>query len=61
MSDVQFFQTRMGRTFYEHTMPELVREIKKLNDLLQKLVESSLEEKGIDDPAGAGGLMNEEK
>ena len=59
MSDVQFFQTRMGRTFYEHTMPELVREIKKLNELLQKLVEASLEEN--DKPAGAGGPMNEEK
>jgi len=45
MSDVQFFQTRMGRTFYEHTMPELVREIKKLNELLQKLLEASLDEK----------------
>jgi len=61
MSDVQFFQTRMGRTFYEHTMPELVREIKKLNELLQKLIEASLEKKGIDEPAGAGGSINEEK
>jgi len=61
MSDVQFFQTRMGRTFYEHTMPELVCEIKKLNELLQKLVESSLEEEEIDEPARAGGPLNEEK
>ena len=61
MSDVQFYQTRMGRTFYEHTMPELVREIKKLNELLQKLIEASLNEKENDKPAGAGGPMNEEK
>ena len=61
MSDVQFFQTRMGRTFYEHTMPELLREIKKLNELLQKLVEAPLKEKENDEPVGAGGPMNEEK
>ena len=35
---VQFFQTRMGRQFYEHTMPELVRQLERLNELLDRLV-----------------------
>lgn len=26
----------MGRTFFEHTMPALVRELKKLNENLEK-------------------------
>lgn len=39
MSDVQFFQTRIGRQFYEVTVPELVRQITRLNDLLALLVE----------------------
>lgn len=30
MSDVPFHATRMGRTFYEHTMPELVKAINRL-------------------------------
>ena len=39
MSDVQFFQTKMGRTYYEATLPNLVREIHRLNDLLALAVE----------------------
>ncbi len=39
MSEVQFFQTAMGRTYYERTMPALVAELARLNDLLAKLVE----------------------
>jgi hypothetical protein len=35
----QFFETRMGRQFFEVTMPELVREIHRLNDLLALGVE----------------------
>lgn len=30
----QFHQTRMGQRFFEHTMPELVRQLTRLNDLL---------------------------
>ena len=36
MSGVPFHQTRMGQRFYEHTMPELVRQLTRLNDLLEK-------------------------
>ena len=38
-SEPQFFQTRMGRTYYEHTMPEITKQLTRLNDLLQRLIE----------------------
>ncbi len=38
MSEPKFFQTRMGQRFYEHTMPELVRQLERLNELLERLV-----------------------
>ena len=39
MSGPQFFETRMGRQYYEVTLPELVRELHRLNDLLALGVE----------------------
>ncbi len=39
-NEVQFYQTRMGRQFYEVTVPELVRQIARLNDLLALAVEA---------------------
>src|SRR5690606_16226820 len=33
-----FFRTRMGQTFYEATMPSLVRELARLNQNLERLV-----------------------
>ena len=39
-NEVQFYQTRMGRQFYEVTVPELVRQITRLNDLLALAVEA---------------------
>ena len=39
MSEIKFFQTRMGRQYYEVTMPELVRQITRLNDLLALAIE----------------------
>ncbi len=38
MSEPKFFQTRMGQRFYEHTVPELVRQLARLNDLVERLV-----------------------
>jgi hypothetical protein len=38
MTDTPFHQTAMGRDFYERTIPALVREISRLNDLLAKVV-----------------------
>jgi len=36
MSDVPFHRTQMGHRFFEHTMPELVRQLARLNDLLER-------------------------
>ena len=33
----EFFMTAMGRTYYEHTMPALVRELARLNGLLERV------------------------
>lgn len=41
-NDIQFFQTRMGKTYYETTLPGILREIHRLNDLLALLVETQL-------------------
>jgi uncharacterized alpha-E superfamily protein len=36
---VEFFQTVMGRQFYDGTMPALVTQIKRLNDNIEKIGE----------------------
>ncbi len=38
MSETKFFQTRMGQRFYEGTAPELVKQLTRLNELLERLV-----------------------
>ena len=35
--EVPFHLTGMGRQFFERTMPDLVRELSRLNDNLEKL------------------------
>ena len=47
---VQFFQTRMGRQFYEHSVPELARQLRRLNDLLERLLVEIAPE-GKNDPS----------
>ena len=37
MSETPFFKTRMGHQFYERTMPELVKQLERLNELLERL------------------------
>ena len=39
MSETPFYKTRMGHTFYEATMPKLVEQLTRLNDLLERLAE----------------------
>ena len=39
MSETPFYNTRMGHRFYESTMPALVKQLERLNDLLERLVE----------------------
>ena len=38
MSDTPFHHTRMGHTFYEGTMPSLVRELRRLNDNIERML-----------------------
>ena len=40
MTDPGFYETRMGRTYYEHTVPELVRQLEMLNQNLGRLIET---------------------
>ena len=47
MGDVEFHQTRMGRTFYEHTMPELARQLARIASALETLAPA------LPDPAEA--------
>ena len=37
MNEVKFFQTRMGRTLFEHTLPHAVRELGRLADGVAQL------------------------
>ena len=39
MSETAFYQTRAGRTFYEKTLPDLVMQIRRLADAVEKLTE----------------------
>ncbi|MBK6696880.1 MAG: hypothetical protein IPG50_32545 [Myxococcales bacterium] len=36
MSDIPFYRTQMGHRSYEHTMPELVRQLTRLNAILER-------------------------
>ena len=38
MSEVAFFQTRMGTRFYEGTMPKIAQQLERLNDNLEALL-----------------------
>ena len=42
----EFFQTAMGRDFYERTMPALVRQLADLTDAVQQL--TGLVQQGLD-------------
>ena len=51
MSEPKFFQTRMGQRFYEHSVPELVRQLERLNELLERLL--AAQERRVKDDADA--------
>ena len=38
----EFFETRMGHRFYEHTLPELVRQVSRLADALERIADSQV-------------------
>ena len=39
MSETPFYKTRMGLRFYDRTMPALVKQLERLNELLERLVD----------------------
>ena len=49
MSEVQFFQTRMGARFYEGTMPKIAEQLERLNDNLETLIDELRKQR---DPPG---------
>ncbi len=53
MSETPFFKTRMGHRFYEHTVPELVRQLERLNELLDRLVTAQEQQQRDKDDADA--------
>jgi len=44
MSDTEFYNTRAGRTYYEKTLPELVEQLRRLAEAVEKLVERKEED-----------------
>jgi hypothetical protein len=53
MSEVPFYQTRMGRVYYEVTLPSLVQQLSRIGDLLQRLVDAAdhVEKPEVDVPS----------
>jgi hypothetical protein len=49
MTDVPFYRTQMGHRFYEHTLPELARQIARVADQLERIAATQ-------DVAASGGL-----
>lgn len=55
MSGPQFFETRMGRQFLDVTMPELVRQLHLLNELLALGIEQMEQKVKTKDDGNASG------
>lgn len=58
MSDVPFYRTQMGRRFFEHTAPELVRQLARLNHLLERMLTEGADaaDPDMEEPHGEGCL-----
>ena len=50
MSNVPFYLTGMGRRFYERTVPDIARELARLNDNLERLLSAGFPASPTDDP-----------
>ena len=56
MSEVPFYQTRAGRTFYEVHIPRLIEAVERLAAAVEKLVEDQEEDEnkgGSSDGSGS--------
>ena len=47
----EFFLTAMGRTFYDHTLPTIARELARLNAVLERIA-AAMEKQDADQGAG---------
>ncbi len=56
MSDVPFNRTQMGHRFFEHTAPELVRQLARLNDLVERMLTEVADpaDSDMEEPHGEG-------
>jgi len=54
----KFFQTAMGRTFYDHTMPTIAKELARLNDQLERIA-TALEIKTTENKETANAEIND--
>ena len=41
----RFYRTAMGRQYYDKTVPDLVRQLERLNTILERLVERMPDDK----------------
>ena len=48
---IEFYQTGMGHTFYEHTMPAIARGLERLNAVLERIA-TAMEKKNTGQCAG---------
>ena len=53
MSEPRFFQTRMGQRLYEATMPELVAQLARLNDVLEQIADRCAHREHLPDDEGS--------
>ena len=52
MTQIQFHETRAGAEFYRRTMPELVKQLTRIADALEKVVERGEPEKAPEQGQG---------
>ena len=55
MTDTPFHATVMGRRYYEHTAPEFVRQLTRVADALERLIETQRPEEPAAQPATTQG------
>ena len=55
MNETPFYKTRMGQRFFESTMPELVKQLERLADTVERLVEQRETDNNTSSGANHGG------